>query len=93
MAQRWQLRTWTKGTGAAVEPAGAPDRPRTRARPGGLTALPPKRPWAPAAHREAATLPGQRLQRDARRRHALGYLDEAALDRLEALESDLGENR
>ena len=91
MAQRWQLRTWTKGTGAAVEPAGAPDRPRTRARPGGLTALPPKRPWAPAASRAATALPGQRLEHDARRRHALGYLDEAALDRLEALESDLGE--
>jgi hypothetical protein len=91
MAQRWQLRTWTKGTGAAVEPAGAPDRPRTRARPGGLTALPPKRPWAPSARGTAAAPPRQGLQKDARRRHALGYLDQAALDRLEALESDLDE--
>jgi hypothetical protein len=90
MAQRWQLRTWTKGTGAAVEPAGAPDGPRTRARPGGLTALPPKRPWAPAARPPEAALRGRRLERDARRRHALGYLDEAALERLEALESELG---
>jgi hypothetical protein len=91
MAQRWQLRTWTKGTGAAVEPAGAPDRPSTRARPGGLTALPQKRRWAPAARSPAAALPAQRLEQDARRRHALGYLDEAALERLEALESELGQ--
>jgi hypothetical protein len=90
MAQRWQLRTWTKGTGAAVEPAGAPDRPRTRARPGGLTALPPKRPWAPGAGRAPAALPRQRVEQEARHRHALGYLDEAALERLEALESELG---
>jgi hypothetical protein len=89
MAQRWQLRTWTKGTGAAVEPAGAPDRPRTRARPGGLTALPRKRPWAPAGRPAAPSLAGQRVETDARRRHARGYLDETALDRLEALESDL----
>jgi hypothetical protein len=90
MAQRWQLRTWTKGTGAAVEPAGAPDGPRTRARPGGLTALPPKRPWAPGSGRAPAALPRQRVEGDARRRHALGYLDRAALERLEALESELG---
>jgi hypothetical protein len=89
MAQRWQLRTWTKGTGAAVEPAGAPDRPRTRARPGGLPALPPKRPWGAGASRPPAAPPRRRLDRDARRRHARGYLDEAALARLEALESAL----
>jgi hypothetical protein len=89
MAQRWQLRTWTKGTGAAVEPAGAPDRPRTRARPGGLPPLPPKRPWGPEASRPAATLPRQRLERAARRRHARAYLDAAALARLEALEAEL----
>jgi hypothetical protein len=90
MAQRWQLRTWTKGTGAAVEPAGAPDGPRARARPGGLPALPPKRPWTPGGSRAPAALPRQRLERDVRRRHARGYLDEAALERLEALESELG---
>ncbi|HEY2868644.1 MAG TPA: hypothetical protein VGJ11_04005 [Gaiellales bacterium] len=90
MAQRWQLRTWTKGTGASVEPAGAPDRPRTRARPGGLPALPPARPWAPGPRRASAPLPAQRVERDARHRHALGYLDEAALDRLEKLEAELG---
>jgi hypothetical protein len=90
MPQRWQLKTWTKGTGAAVEPAGAPDRPATRARPGGLTALPPKRPWAPGTGLPPAAPPRQRVERDARRRHALGYLDEAALERLEELESKLG---
>jgi hypothetical protein len=79
-----------EGHGAAVEPAGAPDRPRTRARPGGLTALPPKRPWAPGAGRAPAALPRQRVEQEARHRHALGYLDEAALERLEALESELG---
>ena len=90
MAQRWQLRTWTKGTGASVEPAGAPDRPRTRARPGGLPTLPPKRPWAPGPRRGAAPLPAQRVEGEARHRHALGYLDEDALERLEQLEADLG---
>ena len=89
MAQRWQLRTWTKGTGASVEPAGASDRPRTRARPGGLSALPPKRPWAPGSRREATPLPAQRVERGARHRHALGYLDEAAVARLEMLEAEL----
>ena len=89
MAKRWQLRTWTKGTGASVEPAGAPDRPRARARPGGLPALPPKRPWAQGRRRGTAPLPAQRVERDARHRHALGYLDEAALARLEKLEGEL----
>lgn len=89
MATRWQLRTWTKGTGASVEPAGAPDRPRTRARPGGLPGLPPKRPWAQGRRRVPAPLPAQRVERDARHRHALGYLDEAALARLEKLEAEL----
>jgi hypothetical protein len=89
VAQRWQLRTWTKGTGASVEPAGAPDRPRTRARPGGLSPLPPKRPWAPAARRPPAPLPVPRVEQDARRRHALGYLDRDALQRLEELEIEL----
>jgi hypothetical protein len=31
----------------------------------------------------------QRVERGARRRHALGYLDEAALERLEELEAEL----
>jgi hypothetical protein len=75
-----------------VEPAGAPDGPRTRARPGGLTALPPKRPWAPTALPPAPAPAGRRVEKGARRRHARGYLDEAALDRLEALESDLARN-
>jgi hypothetical protein len=32
----------------------------------------------------------QRVERDARHRHALGYLDEDALGRLEELEAKLG---
>ncbi|MGN6378399.1 MAG: hypothetical protein ACTHNU_05565 [Gaiellales bacterium] len=90
MARRWQMRTWTKGTGATVEPAGADDRPLAAARPGGLTALPSKRPWAAGRPRPAARLPQQRISGGARRRHALGYLDPAAVERLEALESQLG---
>jgi hypothetical protein len=90
MAQRWQLRTWTKGTGASVEPAGVPDRPPTRARPGGLPKLPPKRPWTQSRRPRPASLPVQRVERDARHRHALGYLDEDALGRLEELEAKLG---
>jgi len=89
VAQRWQLRTWTKGTGASVEPAGAPDRPRTRARPGGLPPLPPKRAWAPTPRRASMPLPAPRVEHAARRRHALGYLDREALERLEALEREL----
>jgi hypothetical protein len=87
---RWQLRTWTKGTGATVEPAGAPDRPRSRARPGGLPAMPPKRAWAPTTTRPKPRLPEPRIERRARQRHALGYLDAASLERLEQLEAELG---
>ena len=89
MAKRWQLRTWTKGTGAIVEPAGAADRPLTRARPGGLTRHPPKRPWSITAPRPKSRPPKPRLSGEARRRHALGYLDTASLERLEELETEL----
>jgi hypothetical protein len=90
MAKRWQLRTWTKGTGATVEPAGATDRPLTRARPGGLTRHPPKRPWAATVPRPASRLPKPRVSDEARRRRARGYLDPASLERLEELETELG---
>jgi hypothetical protein len=89
VATRWQLRTWTKGTGASVEPAGADDRPPVRARPGGLAPMPPKREWAPVQARPARPLPASRVADGARRRHALGYLDPAVLDRLEGLEDEL----
>lgn len=72
-----------------MEPAGAADRPPTRARPGGLTRLPPKRPWAPAAPRSKPRLPKPRVSGEARRRHALGYLDADALEQLEQLETEL----
>ena len=87
--QRWQLRTWTKGTGAAVEPVGAADRPPAPARPGGLRPLPPRGPWT--AHTAPDSRPGQghRTAVDARRRHARRVLDDAAIDRLEQLEAEL----
>jgi hypothetical protein len=93
VAKRWQLRTWTKGTGATVEPEGAEDRPPVRARPGGLSQPLPTRPWAPApaAPRTSARLAKHRVSSDARHRHALGYLDEATIKRLETLETDLRE--
>jgi hypothetical protein len=89
MATRWQLRTWTKGTGATVEPAGADDRPPARARPGGLTRMPPKRSWSPSRAGSAPPVAALRVSAGARRRHALGYLDAGALDRLEGLEAEL----
>lgn len=89
VAKRWQLRTWTKGTGATVEPAGAADRPVARARPGGLTRHPPKRPWASTAPRPKSRPANHRVSGEARRRHALGYLDTASLERLEELEAAL----
>jgi hypothetical protein len=90
MAKRWQLRTWTKGTGATVEPEGAQDGPRGRARPGGLSRPLPTRPFAGAPRsRRQQTLPDHRVSGGARHRHALGYLDEATVERLERLESHL----
>jgi hypothetical protein len=89
VAQRWQLKTWTKGTGATVEPVGAADRPPARARPGGLTSLPPKRPWAPAPPRSRESLPKPRVSSVARHRHALGYLDAESVERLETLENEV----
>jgi hypothetical protein len=85
------MRTWTKGTGATVEPEGADDRPRSRARPGGLSSPLPGRPWqsTPRHPRQAAPLPGPRVSGDARRRHALGYLDPATVQQLEGLEAEL----
>lgn len=90
MAKRWQLRTWTKGTGATVEPEGAQDGPRGRARPGGLSRPLPTRPFAEAHRpRRQQPLPDHRVSGGARHRHALGYLDEETVERLEQLEDDL----
>jgi hypothetical protein len=93
VAKRWQLRTWTKGTGATVEPEGADDRPRGRARPGGLSSPLPTQPWqgGPAAPRLQSRRPKHRVSSDARHRHARGYLDEATISRLEALEAELAD--
>ena len=86
---RWQLRTWTKGTGAAVEPAGARDAPPAKARPGALRALPPRGPWAEGMGRPPASVQSHRTTLDARRRHARRYVDDEAIERLERLEEEL----
>jgi hypothetical protein len=91
MAGTWQLKTWTKGTGAAVEPVGSSDSFPVEARPGGLTPMPPKRARAP---RPSRTRAGQhRTTAEARRRHALRHMDEGTVARLEELERTLGDRR
>jgi hypothetical protein len=90
MAGTWQLKTWTKGTGAAVEPVGSSDSFPVEARPGGLTPMPPKRVRAPRRHR--GTRAGQhRTTAEARRRHALRHMDEETVAELEALERTLAD--
>src|SRR5437773_12330863 len=79
--RKWQLRTWTKGTGAAVEPVGAPDAPPVRARPGTPRPLPPRGPWTTSAGRAPEAVRGHRTAPDARRRHARRYVDDDAIDR------------
>jgi hypothetical protein len=87
--RKWQLRTWTKGTGAAVEPVGAPDTPPVRARPGTPRPLPPRGPWTTAASRGAEPVHGHRTALEARRRHARRYVDDDEISRLEQLEDEL----
>src|SRR5436305_14409583 len=87
MARRWQLRTWTKGTGAAVEPFGAEDAPRAPAQPGRLRPMPPKGRELPQA---AGPPAGTHLTAPlARRKHALRYMDARTTAALEALEERL----
>jgi hypothetical protein len=86
---KWQLRTWTKGTGAAVEPVGAADRPPAPARPGSPRALPPRGPWTAETHGYAPAAGTHRTTAEARRRHARRFVSEAAIERLEELEADL----
>jgi hypothetical protein len=90
---RWQLRTWTKGTGAAVEPAGATDAVPAPARPGEPRALPPRGPWAAAAADRAAPAGRHRTAAEARRRHARRFVSDTAIERLEQLEADLRSRR
>jgi hypothetical protein len=90
MAGTWQLKTWTKGTGAAVEPVGSSDSFPVEARPGGLTPMPPKRVRAPLRHR--GTRAGQhRTTAEARRRHALRHMDEETVAELEVPERTLAD--
>ena len=86
---KWQLRTWTKGTGAAVEPVGAADRPPAPARPGIPRALPPREPWTAETDRHETAAGSHRTAADARRRHARRFVSDDAIDRLEELEADL----
>jgi hypothetical protein len=77
----WQLRTWTKGTGAAVEPVGASDSAPLRARPGGLVQLPAKAAWA--QRRRADAPAGRHCTADAAtRRLAARHLSEQTIDAL-----------
>jgi hypothetical protein len=87
--KRWQLRTWTKGTGAAVEPVGAADSPPSPARPGSPRVLPLRGPWIASPSRPAPPAAGHRTALAARRRHARRYADDEAIERLERLEADL----
>jgi hypothetical protein len=86
---KWQLRTWTKGTGASVEPVGAADRAPVPAQPGWPRALPPRGAWTAAPEGRDAPRGRHRTELDARRRRASRYVDERAIERLEQLETDL----
>ena len=86
---KWQLRTWTKGTGAAVEPVGAADRPPAPAQPGRPRALPPRGPWTAASGAIEPAAGSHRTAAEARRRHARRFVSDAAIERLEELEADL----
>jgi hypothetical protein len=86
---KWQLRTWTKGTGAAVEPVGTVDASPAPARPGRPRALPPRGPWAAGGDSGAAAAGSHRTTHEARRRHARRYADDEAIARLEELEAEL----
>jgi hypothetical protein len=86
---KWQLRTWTKGTGAAVEPVGAADRPPAPARPGRPRALPPRGPWTTDAGGPEPAAASHRTAAEARRRHARRFVSDEAIERLEELEADL----
>jgi hypothetical protein len=91
MAKKWRLTTWTKGTGAFIEPLDGEDRPKARARPGGLA--PSRRTGSFSVHASRPDLQTDehRTEPDARRRHALRHLDAETLDKLESLERALGE--
>lgn len=93
MARKWQLRTWTKGTGATVEPVGSGDALEGRARPGGLTPLPPRRPWSERSRRRQSVPQEHVTTGAARRRHALRHMDEAVVAKLEKLEAELAGTR
>jgi hypothetical protein len=86
-ARRWQLRTWTKGTGATVEPEGARDRPPdVPMREGRPDHDPPRGPRAKPRDRAVAVT---RHDARARRRLAERHLDPDTVRALERLEREL----
>jgi hypothetical protein len=85
--RRWQLRTWTKGTGAVVEPRGARDAPPARAMPGGLTPLPP--PGARRRGQHDRPAGAHVTSDDAARRLAARHLSEETISALLALRERL----
>jgi hypothetical protein len=89
MAKKWRLTTWTKGTGAFIEPLDGDGKPEGKARPGGLAPSRPRHAWTPRGTRKDASPGEHRTEPDARRRHALRHLDDETLDRLEELERRL----
>ncbi|MGZ4313651.1 MAG: hypothetical protein ACXVR1_16255 [Solirubrobacteraceae bacterium] len=88
MGKTWTLRTWTKGTGAFVEPLDPSGQPTGKARPGGFVQA-PRRPWNRSRTWVEARVDRHRTDSDARRRHARRHMDEPTVERLEELERQL----
>jgi hypothetical protein len=86
MAKKWRLTTWTKGTGAFIEPLEDDGKSQAQARPGGLDPARRHGPWSPGRTRPDGHTGEHRTEPDARRRHALRHLDDETLDKLEDLE-------
>jgi hypothetical protein len=89
MAKKWRLTTWTKGTGAFIEPLDPEGKPEATARPGGLEPAKRRTAWTSRPTRPDSSTDEHRTAPDARRRHALRHLDGDTLDRLEELERRL----
>jgi hypothetical protein len=92
MAKKWRLTTWTKGTGAFIEPLDQDGKPQATARPGGLAPTQRRGAWNPRRTRADAPTEEHRTAPDARRRHALRHMDGDTVDRLEELERRLSDS-
>jgi hypothetical protein len=89
MAKKWRLTTWTKGTGAFVEPLDQDGKPEATARPGGLAPTRRSGAWNPGRTRPDSPTQEHRTEPDARRRRALRHMDGDTVDKLEELERRL----